>query len=308
MYHVVLIVHCAFDRKNRLLLLIIGSILFCLSFGSIFCCFLLCLGLKSAFFCFLFPFTVSVIQEISVFPHDEGELVELLHHVHHALAEAGVLHAPVVVELLPGHGHAALVGGAGHAHPPGELAQLVHHVKRLRPAVHLEHDGRAPLGGPHAARVQGQPVDLVLEAGRGGAVHLGAHPHVALAPVAQRPQLLHLGVIFNGRISHGQAPGVVHAHVAAHALQQPRALQGQEAGERARLAQGAVQHQNTWWVLDLGPLRGEGNGAINLHLVRPVVAWTTTRRIQARTMLQPAPHTRFRVSFERVRVIPRQGV
>ena len=59
----------------------------------------------------------------------------------------------------------------------------------------------------------------------------------------QGPQLLHLDVVFQDGIPHGQSARVVDPHVAARGFQQPRKFVRQFAG-KGGLAQRAVEHEN----------------------------------------------------------------
>ena len=63
--------------------------------------------------------------------------------------------------------------------------------KKLMAAC-LRNGERAPLRWPHRAERERNPVNLVLEDSRNGAVLLRADPHVRLRPLTQRAQLLNL--------------------------------------------------------------------------------------------------------------------
>ena len=59
------------------------------------------------------------------------------------------------------------------------------HCERLRAAGDLQADAGPALRRPDRARVEGQPVDLVLERAGDTTVHLRAHPDVTLAPLRE---------------------------------------------------------------------------------------------------------------------------
>ena len=73
---------------------------------------------------------------------------------------------------------------------------------------------------------------------------LGRDPDVAVAPLAQTSQLLHLGVVVLDVVLDGQAGGLEDAHVAAQAGEDACALERQQARVGAA-AQAAVQHHHS---------------------------------------------------------------
>lgn len=85
---------------------------------------------------------------------------------------------------------------------------------------------------------------------------LGNRPDVALAPVAQLPELLNLGMQLDSRVAQRQAPRVKHPHVAAQALPELEAgAAGVKEGNArsdwcARMRRGqAVHHASCLLVL-----------------------------------------------------------
>mmetsp|Transcript_50322 Transcript_50322/g.163956 ORF Transcript_50322/g.163956 Transcript_50322/m.163956 type:complete len:437 (+) Transcript_50322:997-2307(+) len=266
---------------------------------------LLRLSEQLALVCNLFPLRVPIDEEVGVLAHQPRKLYVLLHNVHHPLTERARLHAACLVKFLPRLCHRRLVGGAGHSHPTREPAQLVDGVEGLRAAVHLQHCGGAALRRPHASRVEGEPVDLVLEDAGEGAVHLGRDPHVRLRPERQRAQLLDLWVVLQRRVAHREALRAEDAHVGAHRLEQPRALVGEPPAEGA-LAQGAVQDKHARRVRQLGT-RGTKVARCLEHVARePVVASARTGQVKARAVSEPAASA-VRVGLKRVAAVESVG-
>jgi len=72
---------------------------------------------------------------------------------------------------------------------------------------------------------------LVLEDGRDRAMLLGRDPEVRVGPLAQRPQLEHLGVLLRHAVLDREPSRVEHAHVGTGERKDARALVGRQAGE-----------------------------------------------------------------------------
>mmetsp|Transcript_39029 Transcript_39029/g.91515 ORF Transcript_39029/g.91515 Transcript_39029/m.91515 type:complete len:209 (-) Transcript_39029:21-647(-) len=178
-----------------------------------------------------------------VLAHDKGKLVKLFHDVDNAISKAGVLHPSIVIEFLPCLRNRRLVGAARHAHPPRQPSQFIDNVEALASAVDLKHHAGSPLRRSHRARVQRQPIDLILEGSGDTAVHLRADPDMALGPSGQVPQLLDLWVVLQCWVPHRQASGAKCPHFCAQDLEEPRALMRQLAREGS-WSQGAVEDQD----------------------------------------------------------------
>mmetsp|Transcript_8755 Transcript_8755/g.20830 ORF Transcript_8755/g.20830 Transcript_8755/m.20830 type:complete len:207 (-) Transcript_8755:444-1064(-) len=144
----------------------------------------------------------ATVQHRSVLAHEKRELVVLLDHVHYPIAEAGVLHAAIVIELLPRLRHGGLIRAAGHAHPPGQSPKFIHHIEALASTVHLKHNAGPTLRRSDGPGVQRKPVNLVLETSCDTAMHLRAHPDMPLGPLRKVPQLLDLRMVLQGRVPH----------------------------------------------------------------------------------------------------------
>jgi hypothetical protein len=124
--------------------------------------------------------------------------------------------------------------------------------------------GRRRRASRRRTGVERKPIYLRLEGPRHFAVHLRRHPDVALAPVAQAPKLLHLGMVLNCRVTQRQPSRVEHANVAPQPLLE--LWPGSAPGLRFTLAPGRVSKAfdaaNLPWMDPIGGAAARAEAAV----------------------------------------------
>lgn len=165
-------------------------------------------------------------------PHHDSIFYKFLHAIHQPISVPTWLHSASLIpflalrELRISHGHTALIRNSKHAHPATQYTQRIHRIKRLRAPRYLRNGERTTLCGPHRARRQGNPVNLVLKHGSQIAVLFRADPNMAIAPLAEIAQFLDFGVGVLRVVFDGEAIRVVDADVAAKAEEDATGFEG----------------------------------------------------------------------------------